>query len=61
MMLFINDYLLGLTQWQCSDRAGMNYSTTAVDWGSFMREAFKEYVVWSEQEQIILSSLIERR
>ncbi|XP_062594545.1 uncharacterized protein LOC134255960 [Saccostrea cucullata] len=42
-MLFIKSYLDKLTLLQCSRFVGIAYGTTAVNWGSFVREVFKEH------------------
>ena len=42
-MLFIKSYLDKLTLLQCSRFVGIAYGSTAVNWGSFMREIFKEH------------------
>lgn len=42
-MLYINSYLDKLTLLQCSKFVGIAYVSRAVNWGSFVREVFKEH------------------
>lgn len=42
-MLFIKCYLDKLSLLQCSKFVGIAYGSTAVNWGSFVREVFKEH------------------
>lgn len=44
IMVFINSYVAQeLSLIDCANLTGMNYSSTAIDWGSYRREIFKEY------------------
>lgn len=43
IMLFIKSYLDKCSLAQCARFSGMSYGSTAVNWGSFVREIFKEY------------------
>ena len=43
IMLFIKSYLDKLTLRQCSIFSGISYRSTAVNWGCFMRELFKDH------------------
>ena len=44
IMIFIKHYLEGNSLHQCALATGMDYRHTAVDWGSFIRELFCQYV-----------------
>ncbi|XP_060587568.1 uncharacterized protein LOC132743075 [Ruditapes philippinarum] len=43
IMVFIKTYLEANTLYQCSRQSGIHYQSTGVDWGSFIRELFKEH------------------
>ena len=43
-MNFIKAYLDGHTLRKCSSISGLHYRSTAVDWASFCREIFMDYV-----------------
>ena len=42
---FLISYAEGQSLWKCAQYAGVNYGSTAVDWGSFCRDLFVEYYV----------------
>ena len=44
MIFFIKYYLEGNSLHQCALATGMDYWHTAVDWGSFIRDLFCQYV-----------------
>ena len=44
LMIFIKHYLEGNSLHQCATATGMDYRHTAVDWGSYIRELFSQYV-----------------
>lgn len=43
IILFIKSYLDGCSLGQCARFSGVSYNTTAVHWGSYIRELFKEH------------------
>ena len=43
-MIFLKCYLEGNNFHQCAQSTGMDYRHTAVDWASFLRELFCQYV-----------------
>lgn len=43
IFLFIKSYLDGSSLSQCARFSGVAYKSTAVNWGSFIRELFKEF------------------
>ena len=43
-MIFIKYYIEGHTLKQCAIATSMEYKSTAVNWGSFIRELFMEHV-----------------
>ena len=43
ILLFIISYLDNMTLKQCATRAGIDYSNTAVQWGSYIREVMVQY------------------
>ncbi|XP_060586599.1 uncharacterized protein LOC132742260 [Ruditapes philippinarum] len=43
IMVFIQTYLEANTLYQCSRQSGIHYQSAGVDWGSFIRELFKEH------------------
>ena len=44
-MVFMKSYLDRCSLLRCSKFSGMAYKSTAIDWGSFMRESFLEHYV----------------
>ena len=42
---FLISYAEGQSLWKCAQYAGVNYGSTAVDWGSFCRDLSVEYYV----------------
>jgi len=44
MLTFIREFLLGSSLKKCSLNSGITYGHTAVDYASFIREIFKQYV-----------------
>jgi hypothetical protein len=42
-MMFLKSYLDGFSLNTCPKFSGVTYGSTAVDWGSFIREVLKEF------------------
>jgi len=43
IMVFVKSYLEGHTLFMTSKLSGVTYKSSAVDWGCFIRELFKEH------------------
>ena len=53
IMDFVKSYMEGHTLFMTSKLSGVNYKSTAVNWGSFIRELFKEHFTRSIRQKVL--------
>ena len=53
IMVFVKSYLKGHTLFMASKMSGVSYRSTAGDWGSFIRDLFKDHFIRSISHKVL--------
>lgn len=57
IILFVKSYIDGCSLSQCSRFSGVSYNSTAVHWGSFVRELFKEHFHRNTKNKVLTGTI----